>query len=99
LSSSGAEILFDLSVADWNLWTAESMPVLLVVFDAQKRQAWWLYVQQYSGEHPARAPRSGAKTVLVYIPRLQRFGRRSVAAMRAWKRDVLEQTWGKITYA
>src|SRR5947209_6764442 len=53
-SSSGAEVVFDLAVADYNLWITETMPVLLVVFDAQKRQAWWLYVQRYFAEEPAR---------------------------------------------
>jgi Domain of unknown function (DUF4365) len=99
ISSSGDEIIFDVAVQDYNLWMKETMPVLLVVYDAQKRRAWWLYMQRYFAEEPAPRPKEGARTTRVYIPMRQRFGRRIVSAMRTWKRDILEQSWGRITYA
>jgi hypothetical protein len=99
MSASGEEVVFDIAVADCNLWTAETMPVVLVVFDAQKRQGWWLYVQRYFADEPARMAKKGANSVRVFIPKRQRFGRRTMAAMRAWKGAILEQSWGKIDYA
>jgi hypothetical protein len=99
VSASGTDLVFDLAVDDYHLWIDEIFPVLLVLFDARKRRAWWLYMQRYFEEDPSRVPRKGAKTVRVFFPLRQRFGRRTVVAMRAWKQTVLEQTWGKIAHA
>lgn len=95
---SGARIGFDIAIKDLNLWVGELMPVVLVVYDAQKRRAWWLYIQRYFAER-ARRISGDAKTVRVFIPLRQRFGPRTVSAMRHWKRNVLEQSWGKIGHA
>lgn len=75
------------------------MPVVVVLFDARERRAWWLYFQRYFTEEPFRAPRKGAKCFRVFIPKSQRFSRRTVDAMRDWKRNILEQTWGRIDHA
>jgi hypothetical protein len=97
-TSSGVEYVFDLAIEDYNLWIEEPMPVLLVLFDAQKRRAFWLYMQRYFGPDPSRKPRKGAKTVRVFIPLQQRFGRRTVVLMRSWKRKILEQLQGRISH-
>jgi hypothetical protein len=99
VSSSGTDYVFDLAIKDFNLWMEEVMPVLLVLFDAQKRRAWWLYVQRYFAEKQSRAPKKSAKTVRVFVPMRQRFGRRTVLAMQAWKQSISEQLWGKISHA
>lgn len=99
MANSGTAVAFDLAVQDVNLWIRETMPVLLVVFDAQERRAWWLHIQDYFTAEPSRAPAAVAKTIRVLIPVRQRFGRRTVAAMRVWKQNVLNQSWGRIDHA
>jgi hypothetical protein len=91
--------VFDVSIKDYNLWVRELMPVVLVMFDAQKRRAWWLYIQRYFAEDPTRSPKEDAKSVRVHIPMRQRFGRRTVATLRTWKQEILEKSWGRIGHA
>jgi Domain of unknown function (DUF4365) len=96
MAATDGEVVFDLAVEDYNLWTKETMPVVLVVFEARKRRAWWLYVQRYFAEQPSRVPKKGAKTIRVFVPAKQRLGPKTIAAMRKWKQDILEQSWGRI---
>ena len=91
LSRVGANYVFDLDIRDYHLWTLELMPVFLVLFDAGRRRAYYLHVQQYFEEAPARRPRKGAKTVRVRVPRRQRLNRRAIARMRNVKQAIFEQ--------
>jgi Domain of unknown function (DUF4365) len=38
---------FPLDRRDLELWLNQVLPVILVLFDAQQEQAYWLYLQQY----------------------------------------------------
>ena len=48
LKKSGTAYVFDLDIRDYHLWQIEPMPVFLVLFDAARRRAYWLYVQRFS---------------------------------------------------
>lgn len=85
LKQERQHFLFDLDVRDYNLWTAEEIPVFLVLFDAGRRRAYWMYVQDYFEVSPTRHPRRGAKTVRVRVPRRQAVTLRGVAMMRELK--------------
>jgi hypothetical protein len=80
---------FDLDIRDYNLWRIERMSVILVLFDAAKRRAYWLHVQHYFEGNPARLPRKGAKTVRVWVGKHQVVNRRAVAKMRMRKENIL----------
>src|SRR5262245_22102092 len=41
---------FDMDIRDYHLWMLEKMPVVLVMYDASRRRASWLAVQQYFRE-------------------------------------------------
>jgi hypothetical protein len=79
LARSGNDFAFDLDVRDYNLWKVERSPVILVLFDAGGRRAYWVHVQGYFADHPFRQPRKGAKTIRLLVPRGQVVGRRAVA--------------------
>jgi hypothetical protein len=85
LRAVGSDYVFDLDVRDYNLWMQERMPVILILFDALRRRAYWLPVQRYFREEAARQPRKGAKTIRVRVPRRQAVNRRAVARMRNLK--------------
>jgi hypothetical protein len=85
LTRSGAHYVFDLDVRDYNLWMAEDAPVFLVLFEATRRRAYWLYVQHYFEKDVSRQPEKGAKKVRVRVPGRQAISRRGVAKMREWK--------------
>src|SRR5262249_33527163 len=59
--------VFDVDIRDYNLWTLERAPVVLVLFDASRRRAYWLHVQEFFDEEKTRHPKKGAKTVRVRI--------------------------------
>jgi hypothetical protein len=88
LFGTADEFSLDLDVRDVNLWTMEPLPVFVVLFDATKKRAYWLDIQEWFRRN---RPRSGAKTVRVWVPRRQRFNRRAVVAMRAAKQAL----WGQ----
>jgi hypothetical protein len=89
--ADGAEVSFAIDVADHQAWTAEAYPVFLIVFDAQLRKAYWLYLQKYFSDDPNRAPAAGAATVTVRIPTSQTLDASTIAYMREQKKKVMRQ--------
>jgi hypothetical protein len=85
----GTDCVFDLDVRDYNLWTREYMPVILVLYDAGKRRAVWLAIQLYFAAPDAPKPRKGAKTVRVRIPYRSVMGSRAIASIHKLKREKL----------
>ena len=61
LHSVGEAYVFDLDIRDYNLWMAEKMPVILILFDAARRRAYWLAVKDYFRENAGGRPQKGAK--------------------------------------
>jgi hypothetical protein len=98
LEASGTDYLFDLDVRDYNLWMLELMPVVLVLFDASRRKASWLYVQRYFRQDLSRQPQKAAKTVRVYVPMRQAVNRRAVAKMRGFKQEILDRLSGVMNH-
>jgi hypothetical protein len=94
LQAVGSEYVFDLDIRDYNLWLLEEMPVILILYDASRRQAYWLSVQGYFSEDVARQPKKGAKTVRVRVPRRQVVNRRAITKMRDLKWEALGEPKG-----
>jgi Domain of unknown function (DUF4365) len=92
--SIGADYFFDLEVRDYNLWKLESMPVILILFDASRNRAFWLCIQRYFNEDTARQPKKDAKTLRVRVPMTQVVNRRAIAKMRHLKKDVRHRRIG-----
>jgi Domain of unknown function (DUF4365) len=88
LSRSGTSYAFDLDIRDYNLWKMEQFPVILILFDALKRGAYWLHVQDYFATNQFRQPKKGAKTVRVLIGPRQRVDLKAVAKWRGLKLTV-----------
>jgi hypothetical protein len=98
LPKSGTDFLFDLDVRDYNLWMLELVPVILVLFDAARRRAYWLHVQAYFRQVQARQPKKGAKTVRVRVPERQAVNRRAIAAMRRLTQERLFRLKGMVDH-
>jgi hypothetical protein len=82
----GLHFAFDIDVRDYNLWMMEELPVLLVLYDAGRRKAYWVCVQTYF-ERTGQQPRRGAKTIRALVPRRQLLSRRGINLIQAMKRD------------
>jgi hypothetical protein len=98
LEASGTDFVFDLDLRDYNLWMLELMPVVLVLFDASRRRAYWLHVQRYFRQDPSRQAQKTAKTVRVRVPKRQAVSRRAVANMRRFKQEILDRLSGVIKH-
>lgn len=85
LMRSGENYAFDLDIRDYNLWKDERFPVILVLYDAATRRAYWVHVQGYFADNPFRRPKKEAKTVRILIDRRQAVNQRAVAKWRGLK--------------
>lgn len=99
LRVSGDDFVFDMDLRDYRRWMREPMPVILVLFDASKRRAYWLYIQRCFGEDPLRKPRQGARTIRVRVPKRQAVSRTAIRTGREFKQRILEQLKGTIDHA
>ena len=87
LHKVGSDFVYDLDIRDYNLWMMERMPVILILFDASRRRAYWLAIQQYFRQNKERSSNKGTKTVRVRVPRRQPVNRRAVATWRELKQN------------
>jgi len=95
LQTIGSDYVFDLDIRDYNLWILVKTPVILILFEASRRRAYWLHVQGYFREDVARQPKKGAKTVRVRVPKGQVVNRRAVAKWRDLKWEARDQVLGE----
>jgi hypothetical protein len=94
LEAVSADYAFDLDIRDYNLWMLEEMPVILILFAASRRRAYWLWVQNYFNQNRIRPRKKGAKTVRVRVPQRQAVTRRAVAVWRDLKRQARQRVRG-----
>jgi hypothetical protein len=66
--SRGQMVACRIERADLRAWLHEPMPVILVVYDAAKDKAFWLYVQQHFQQQPRFNPLRGSADLTVRIP-------------------------------
>ncbi len=85
LEQSGPDYVFDLDIRDYNLWMMDRMPVVLVLFEASRRRAYWLYIQDYFHSDPSRRSKARAKTVRLRVPARQTVNRQAMTRMRRLK--------------
>lgn len=64
----GSAVSFSISCADLRLWNGELYPVILIVWDAQADQGYWLYVQEYLEKSPDYPCPPSQATLAVHIP-------------------------------
>ena len=97
LTVVGSNCVFDLDIRDYNLWMVEHMPVIMILFDASRRKAYWLAVQRYFRADSARRPLKGAKTVRVHVPKRQVVSRRAIQRIRVMKQGLSQLKFGVIS--
>jgi hypothetical protein len=97
LQAIGSAYVFDLDIRDYNLWMLDNLPVILILFDAGRKRAYWVAIQEYFRKDDNRQPKRGAKTVRVYVPKRQVFHRRAVEKIRDLKCRTLTAAKGKVT--
>ncbi len=81
LSSNKLSYLFDVSRRDLELWNQSNIPVLLVLYDAQKEQAFYIYLKAYF-QKDGFSLNKIRKFVRIYIPCSQIWNSSSVIQLR-----------------
>lgn len=94
LEMVGIDYVFDLDIRDYNLWRIEETPVILILFAASRRRAYWLWVQNYFSKDAFPQPKKGAKSVRVRVPQRQPVTRKAVAVWRDVKLQTLQRERG-----
>src|SRR5712691_1715693 len=61
-------IAFRVDRRDLNFWLGLAQPVILIVYDARKDRAHWLYVQAAIGSERREATPLGGRTVTIRLP-------------------------------
>ncbi len=89
---------FSISTRDYNAWTIEPMPVILILYDAAANNAYWHYVQGYFAANPPTRPQATADSVTVRIPAKNLFDKKTVDYCRTKKQAVLKQIQGVINH-
>jgi hypothetical protein len=84
-------ISFVINKKDLLLWLEEPLPVILIVYDAQKDQAYWLYIQAYFEQLIGFDIHQVQQTYTVHIPLANRINTRSFRRFARWKHAVLTQ--------
>jgi len=85
LRAVGATYVYDVDIRDYNLWLHEEMPVILVLYDASRKLAYWLAVKSYFRKSSSRRPAKGAKSVRVRVPMDQQVDRLAIQRIRQLK--------------
>jgi uncharacterized protein DUF4365 len=84
VSASGSEIKFRISKRDIRHWQDEPFPVYLIVYDAQMRRAYWLYLQHYFEATGIRAEKLTNDSLTLRIPARNVV---NLAAIKRWRRN------------
>jgi hypothetical protein len=94
LQMVGSDFVYDVDIRDYRLWIIEEMPVLLILFDAMQRKAYWLAVQRYFQDDSTRLPLRGTKTVRMRVPKRQVMNRRAIKKIRILKHEMQKPKLG-----
>ena len=81
-------ITLSISTKDLNLWLEEPMPVILILYDAIQKEAYWLYIQAYFEKHQINF---NQKYVTVYFDMKNTLNEEIMLQFREYKRNILKQ--------
>jgi len=81
-------IAFSVSTKDLKLWLEEPMPVILILYDAIQKTAYWLYIQAYFEKHKINL---NQKYITVYFDLKNTLNEETMNQFREYKHNILKQ--------
>jgi hypothetical protein len=90
--SAATEFPFRIERADLVSWLAELSPVVLIVYDARKEVAYWLYVQSYFRRREDFNLFAAGQTVTLRVPTANVVSTAAVRRFARFRDAVLAQT-------
>jgi hypothetical protein len=94
--SADQQATFRVERADLLSWLHETMPVILIVYDAIAEVAYWLYVQAYFTQRRQPVLRRGSEKITVRIPRSNVLDQAAIRRFAVFRDRILAQTAGKV---
>jgi hypothetical protein len=96
----GVTVSCRVEVADLNWWQHELAPVILVLYDGQKDEAFWLYVQKYLDEKSVSAEDLAHEQdwVTLRLSKRNRLDAGAVEGFRQFRLRALEQLKGVLKH-
>jgi hypothetical protein len=94
--SGGQAVALRVHQSDLRHWLLETVPVLLVLFDAAAEAAYWLYVQAYYESRRDLAWEEAGSQVTVHIPRANLVDGAAMRRFAEFRDRVLAQTKGVV---
>jgi hypothetical protein len=91
-------ISYRVETADLRLWLKETMPCILILYDAQSDVAYWLYVQAYFEQLPDFDLAHAGATITIHIPRANMLDEDAIKRLVQYKRDVQAQLKGVVRH-
>ena len=92
----GRTIAVRVDRSDLELWLQMVMPCILVVYDAQADEAYWMYVQAYFENKPDFDLSRVGESVTVYLPRANVLNVAAIKAFAQYRDDVRKQLEGAV---
>lgn len=92
------KIAFSLSRSDLELWLLEPMPCILIIYDAQTDQAYWLYLQAYFQKLVDFNLDKIASSITIYIPIENLLNQFSIKQFAKYRNNILKQLKGVIKH-
>ena len=97
LRDAATTVACGIDLRDLRLWLETPEPVVLILYDAAKDRAFWLYVQShFAGDVGRRALAQAGSTITVRIPMTHRVGPAAIRtfekfsdALRGQQRDII----------
>lgn len=88
LLADGTTIAFPVSRRDIHYWISETMPCILIVYDAIEEAGYWLHLQGYFAQLPDFRVTDVGETLTLYLSKSQRLDPVAVSIFQQIKRDV-----------
>jgi hypothetical protein len=80
---------------DWRdvvFWLNEWMPIILVVYDARRDIAWWLYLQEGLRNQIRERARRSTQRLTIYVPLANVLDSRAIRLFARFRDDALTQS-------
>jgi len=94
LLKDGQTIAFPVEIADLEYWLGERFPVILIVYDAQRDIAFWVYIQSYFERRPEPNLALVGKTLTIHLNASDVVHTDAVRKFARFKAQVLDQVRG-----
>ncbi len=91
-------VTFKLTRSDLELWLDEPMPCILIIYDVQANEAYWLYLQAYFETLEKFDLRQVRDSVVVRVPKKNILNQEAIKKFATFKNDILKQIRGVIRH-